>query len=268
MHEIIVWIMRAALVVALVSWLVGLLLRRHTARNTAESVLQTTRDLYSGRHEYRIVSPSEFAGSDIGYYDWMQAFLESYGFRHIADIENVTLARKMPQTRAFIRSMLSADGTVTAGIYDVRLGGWMRLLQLLHALPRDLRTLDLETEFSDGTFVMTSNSLGADNTSSPPQIRKQQYPRATGPADLLSFHQRAVGEALTQRPDVAPLALSTFDDLLASQHRQQDLKNAYAVSIGFMDRAELMRIADGQSTGAARAVADEIETIKAKRDEQ
>ncbi len=267
MHDIVVWVMRTALVVAVVSWLITLLLRRFTPRDAAKNILETSRGLYSGRHEYRVVSPSEFAGLDIDYYDWMQQFLAGYGFRHVADIENVTLARKMPQARAFIRSMLSRDGTVTAGIYDVRFGGLMRLLQMLHMLPRDVRSLDLETELSDGTFITTSNSLGADRTSSPPQIRKLQYPRTTPPAELLDLHWQAVQESLAQRPGVAPIAFSTFEELLEAQHRQQELKNAHYASIGYMDRAELMGIADGKTSATTQAVADEIEAIKAERGE-
>ena len=268
MHDTIVWVARIAFAVMVISWLISWLLSRLGPRRSAKAILDTQKKLYSERHEYRTVSAHDFRDLDLAYYDETQAWLEAQGFRHLGDVENVTLARTMPRARAFIRSMVSADGTISAGVYDVRLKSWMRLLQRLFVLPRDMRTLDLETELSDGTFVATSNNLGADAMTPPPGLDRSLYPRETLPEELLSCHTRAVKQALASSPGVTAVAHRTLDELLEAEHRLQAMKNAHRKSIGYVDRRELARIDGGKNPQAAQELADEIEAIKAEEDER
>jgi hypothetical protein len=267
MNELIVWwVIRIGILIIGIVWLISFLVKKRMSRDAAEEILETTTALYSTRHNFRTVSPTDFPDLDIAYYDRMQAWFTHHGFRHMGDIEDTTLSQKMPNARAFIRCMLSADGATTVGIYDVRFGGLFRLMQMVGLLSRNMKTIDIETEFSDGTFITTSNCLGDDPTTPPPEIHKRLHPRDTSPDELLWSHQEAVRQALEGKPGLSALAFSTLDEMLESQHRQQELKNAHQASIGYMDRQELMKIADGKSTVAAQAVADEIEQIKAERE--
>ena len=267
MNEIILWwVIRIGLLTIGIAWLISFLVKKRMSRDAAEEILQTTTALYSTRHNFHTVSPSDFPDLDIAYYDRMQAWFTHHGFRHMGDIEDTTLSQKMPRARAFIRCMLSTDGAIAVGIYDIRLRGLFRLMQIVGLLSRNMKTIDIETEFSDGTFITTSNCLGDDPTTPPPEIHKRLHPRDTSPDELLWSHQGAVRQAVDSRPGLSALSFSTLDEMLESQHRQQELKNAHQASIGYMDRQELMKIADGKSTAAAEAVADEIEQLKTQRE--
>jgi hypothetical protein len=255
------WILMAGL-----SGLVLLLLfrrpRTRTPRQAAEHILEQQKAVYGGRHEFCEVSPRDFPGLDLTHYDATRDALARKGFRVLGDIEDLTLSRQFPALRTFVRVLAGPDGTVSAGIYNIRLRGFQRVLQIFGSLPRDLRTVGFETALDDGTFVGTSNALGADRTGDVPGILRFQLPRGTPAAEILARHEASVREALAARPGASPRRVASLNDALEIQHHVQELKNAHRQSMGYMDREELERIAGPRLQGEAEAVADEIEKIK------
>lgn len=243
----------------------SLLTRRSPARSVARRVVKLQQSVYSGRHEYRVVSAAEFADLDLGFYDQTQAWFESQGFRYVGDVQNVTLARTMGWGRSFARFMVSADGAIAGCCYDIRICGWMRLLQVVGLLPRDLRTVELESGFGDGTFLVTCNTKGLDRTSPPSGLVRQQFEHDTTPEWLLGSHRAARQQLLAAGPGLATTALATLDDCLQLEHGMQDLKNARYGAMGYMNSEELARMAGGSaSPEMVQAVAEEIEKQKAQ----
>ena len=218
---------------------------------TSKKTAHQTAKVFSGRHQFQIVTPLAFPGKRLGFYESTQRFLEGQGFRWLGDIEDLTLTETHPNMRTFIRCMISADGTISGGIYDVELKGWMRLLQLIGLLPRKLQVLDLETEFNDGTYLCTSNSKGLDQLDAPPSIRKIQYPQHTDLMDLLNVHRGVLAQWTAQDPEYLPLRISSLEEGLEAQHRMQDLQNSFRKQVGLLTREEARRMAGGwMSLGA------------------
>ncbi len=204
-------------------WLLDARTRR-AARRGAREALEMNKALYSGTHEFVGVDPTQFRRVDLRYYDSTRSWLEREGFRMLGDVEDLTVTRQSPLLRTFIRVLSGDDGTVVAGIYHVRPTGFMRLLQAIGLMPRNMRVLDLQTEFDDGRFVVTSNTEGVDTTTSPSSILLHRVPLAKRPDRLLSLHRQRVRELL--EVDESRLrCVRSINDALAAEERLQFLKS-------------------------------------------
>lgn len=258
------WIFAIASLLVVVGLFLALVVLSSRKRKAARDILDMQKSVYSTRHEYQLTTPAAFADLDLPYYDHMHAWLASQGFRFLGDLENLTLSRAMPWGRTMIRRMVSSDGVISAAIYDVRPTGMLRVLQSIGMIPRDFRTLDLASELSDGTFIVTSNTLGADTTTPPPGIVTYRYPRPTPPQELFEYHVQGIRYVMSQRPGAQSLTCATLAESLESSHRAQDLRIAQHQAIGFMNTEELDRITGGRMPDTVAAVGREIEAIKAK----
>lgn len=245
--------------ISVVDWLI---LRPRRLRQTARNTLDKIKAIYCGAHEYRQVRPEEFPQLDLHFYAQTQSDLEKLGFRHLGDLEDVTLARANPNLQAFIRSMLGDGGTVMAGHYDACCRGTLRLLQRLGFLPRNLRSIGMETEFSDGTFVGTSTSPLSRRMNRPPAIKAHYLPPGTPAAQVLAEHRRHVTQYLREHPGTLPRSFSTLDEVRDSQNRLIEIASRYRAKIGYMETGEMEQIASPGLKGSAAAVAKEIEKIK------
>lgn len=186
--------------------------------------------VYTIQHEYRVVSPADFPQLDMAYYERTQGKLEALGFTFLGDVENVTLR---PWSRAMIRHMASSDGLTMAEFYHARFRTWLRVLQMLTPGGWDLRLLEFTSEFSDGTFVNTRNTLGADNITPPQGVYVSRHRRSLGPKKLLGHHQQAVQEWLQDRPGVSLVPHLTLEGNLQVCHRVQALRIQQHHTTGF-----------------------------------
>jgi hypothetical protein len=184
---------------------------------------------FAGRHEFERVSPSDIPDLDPILYDDAQAALERLGFSVLADIEDKTLSKIYPDMRTFIRVMVGGNGTIIAGLYQLKIRpwpfGWLK--KLLAQPPEPCFIVDLETEFNNDTYLVTNNSLGLDNTGEPEAIYKVQLPVESTLEELLNQHAAAIAQWHEEVPDMKPLSHPTFEAVIEAQHRMQELRNAY-----------------------------------------
>jgi hypothetical protein len=178
-------------------------------------------------YEYRMVQPSEFPELDSEFYDRARSWFEARGFRFLGDRENVTLSRIMPRARTFIRTMVSADGTIFGGAYHVK-------LQQVRGLPAEARIIEFETELSDGTFVTTSNAPATARTLEVSGIDAERFPGETSPDELLRTHRERLAGVAESRPPLTATRLKTMEDVISFQRRMQALGAKYKQSIGYL----------------------------------
>lgn len=247
-----------------------LVLRPRRVRKGAGRTLDRMKKIFcGGPHEYRKVSPAEFPRLDHQFYRQKQVELERLGFRFLADVEDVTLARTNPNIRTFVRSMISEDGTIMSAVYDARpRQPFMRLLQLVGTLPRDLRNLDLETEFSDGSFVCVSTSSLAGRMKHPPEIKTIFLPQATPVPQLLETQRFRVSYYMREHPGLQPLRFTSHEEVRAAQNRMNEIKSRYRASIGYMAPGELEQIASPGLKTTAAEMAVEVEKLKREESEK
>jgi hypothetical protein len=255
-------------VLMLISGIAGILAwwaSGHVATDPADAaadILKTQKALYSGLHEFRAANPREFKGADLDFYAKSQKVLERNGFRFLGDVEDVTATAEFPQMRSFLRVFSGDGGAVMAAVYHVNMKGMYRMLQRVGVLPKHLKMVDLETELSDGTFIVTCNSKGADTTGAVPRIARFQYSIESTPEELLKLHREQLQQAMIREPLLTPVPARTLEEVLAAQNRLQEIKNAHKKGIGYMDAKELQNISGGEWTPEMQEVADEIERRK------
>lgn len=257
------WVFLAALLL-LGSWMV----RRLTASSGARSLFSSIKSIYEGDHEYAAVDPRAFDWMDLGYYDRMTPLLEERGFVHLEDLEDLTVSRAFPLTRTFVRCFTGAEGTIVAGVYDIQPRGWQRSLQMIGAIPKDLRTIDLETELTDGRFVLSTT---ADRKMAlidiPPGTNVEFYPRGVPLDDFLDDHTARVQAELDARPGLDLVRVHTARECRAMQVRLQRIKNRYKQGKGFLTAEDIARAADDPNAPEVRKLADAIEKEKRSRGE-
>jgi hypothetical protein len=238
----------------------------HPTEKAARDILATIEATYVPMHDYAVVDPAQFRHLDLQFYDRTAAMLCANGFRVVANVEDRTISNS-PGTvldRIMIRSLISRDGTVMASCYHPRIRNLLirALLWLLRKLPG--KVVDMETECTDGSFVLTSNALGAEVMTMPAILSVEFHPYSTGAHRILQRHTARVAEHLAQRSGVRAKVFATHDDVIASQNRLNAIKAAYRGEIGGITQAELEQLSVF-GTDLARDVHAAIRTEQLRR---
>ena len=147
----------------------------------------------------------------------------------------------MMDPRCFIRLCLNYDGTVQSAFYQIKPRIWWRILLWL-TRTRLSRSIDFETEFSDGSFVMTSNAEGAAVWDSPPLIFAEFLPAQTPLKTLLEKHRTRIAEH-ADTTGAQPLECRTLKEMLESQHRMEEIKSEFRRRVGWAKKSEWDKIA-------------------------
>jgi hypothetical protein len=229
---------------------------KEAQRKAAKNILEFQKAIYSSEpYEYRMVSPSEFPELDHDFYDRMRSSLESQGFRFLGDRENATLSRVAPDKRTFLRTMVNADGTICGAAWHRRLNRPFR------SFATDIKSIEFESELSDGTFVTTSNNLESARSLPFPGIEAERFPSETSADELLRVHRERLARVLESRPHLSPTKLQTMEDVIWFQRRQQMIKAKHKQSIGYAS-VESVEKALGRPLGTEqRTFAAEIKKL-------
>ncbi|HEX8916601.1 MAG TPA: hypothetical protein VF796_29895 [Humisphaera sp.] len=228
------------------------LLFRKIARDigtAAKGMVDLGKVMFAPRHEYRPATPDDIPAAARDRYDAATAELLGLDFRHLGDVVNVTIAGTGMSSPA-IRVFTSPDGSTSAGIYH---------------LPKDPAdptaepvTLDLETELTDGTYVVTNNTGGRNLMTPSPAEHRVQRPPATPVPELAALHAAELQKVLAAKPGTAAVPLGTLDEVMSMQHRLQRAKSGYRESIGYVDPDEVGRIADATNDEAIDVVRPQL----------
>lgn len=198
-------------------------------------LIEQHKKIYVERHEYRDATAADFKGLDRKWYDAATRELAQLGYAPLGDLVDETVARAAGLIIP-IRRFVSADGTNAAAIYQ--------FVQGRGALKVDLRVCDIETELSDGSFLATSNAEASQAASLPPQIRSTKLPADTPIAELVARHEDAKRKLLKKSGKLRATEIRTAAEYDAMQHRQEAIKAAFRQGIGYLDPAEVRRIAE------------------------
>jgi hypothetical protein len=202
-----------------------------------EKIVADTKAMYGQIHEYRPAEESDFDGVDREFYERTMQQLSDREFRHVGDIVDTTLfslGHASPPIRVFV----APDGQTVVGAYHVNLPNPPEHLQGVK-----MYTYDVSSEFSDGSFLVTSNTQGLDVMTPPPQLRKQQRPLETPLEELLTLHADEKSRLCAAEGNATCTVVSTMEEVLAGERRQQVIKNNFRANIGYTDPEEVRRIA-------------------------
>lgn len=210
----------------------------------AERIGEQVKTLAQDHFQYVSVKAEDFKNVDLSFYDSVRHGFEGRGFVYLDDQQNVTLC-KQSGVKTFLRYLLGPDNSTMAAIYHFNRGS------------RSLKIVDVETWFSDGCFVCTSNAEMAAKLDTPPEIGALRMASETTWETLLETHQGRVAEYLASHPGVKPVQLNGMADIRRAQEAQQRIKAAFRKKTG-LSKTELERIAGGPSPVVDR-IHDELE---------
>ena len=215
------------------------------AERAAKEILATIEASYAAGHDYVVVDPQSFRHLDLVFYERTAKVLSVEGFRRVADVEDrtITAAPGSVLMPVLIRSMLSKDGAIMTAMYYPRIKppGVRFLLWMLGKLPG--KVIDMETEFQDGSFVLTSNAAGAAAIDLPTLISAEHMPAKSSVLGVLQRHIVRVTAHAAARPGVSSKKIATLAELLASQNRMNAIRAAFRGEIGGITKEELDRLA-------------------------
>lgn len=220
------------------------------ARETEEMMQR----LYAPKHDRRLVEANAFK-VDHAFYERTTRWLEQRGYRTLGDYELADLKGTPQEAACFLRVTASEDGTVTAAMFHFKPRVlWLRLL--MQVLARGgMKTVEFQTEFSDGTFVCTSNAKLASAAKLPREIDTLYLPAKTALEELQTKHLERVAAYLERNPAATVRLVRTLEDAFAAEDRQDARKAAFRQEVGGMTREELFAHAD---TPAKRDAAEKI----------
>jgi hypothetical protein len=210
------------------------------SESAAGQMMTLNKSLYSGPHEFRPAQEDDFQGLDRTYYETTTADLNARGFRHLGDVVDATI-QATTTLRVPVRVLSSHDGTTQAAVYDAT-SARLKTFGTADA-PLKMLLCEFGTEFSDGTFLITSTSEQAALASVSPRIRRQFHPADTPPLQLLQLHESEKQKIMAATPQLSCTVCNTLADALALEQRQQEAKNEYRQEIGYVDPEEVRRIA-------------------------
>ena len=186
-------------------------------------------------HEFATVDAGQYQ-VDHAFYENGQQLLTSRGYRFLGDCEDLTF-RKQSGLRIPIRTLASGDGVTAAGLYHFRPRWIWRAMGGAEA-----KVLDLETQFADGRWLVTTNATLAGALNSPPAVDSLHLPARTPLLVIADTHTQRLVQFLRANPGVQPVRFNTLDDIQRAQADLQRIKAAHRQAAG-LSKDELERIA-------------------------
>jgi hypothetical protein len=198
---------------------------------------------YAGEHEYTRVDPAEFMDADLDFYREAARAFEAQGFRHLADVEDLTLTRIHPDSRTFLRVFVDDGRMIRAAAYHVRpRGALIAMLQVVRMAPRSLYIVELVSELPRGRFLSTSNTSGLVALELPPELKCERLAPDCKIAALVEHHRARLTETLRRDPGASPETLENYDAVLASVQRSNLAAARHRAKLRGLSRDELERL--------------------------
>jgi hypothetical protein len=221
-------------------------------QSIARQILHQQRSLYAAPHEHTPANPDDFPDVDRVFYDSTQRELETLGFRFLDDVENVTLSRNMPALRTFSRTMTGDDDTIVARIYQLLPTG---------RGGRDIRAIELTTEFTDFTFMVTTNAEIQLDASNIRGIIITRLPPSTSASQLVQHHRSAVAAARSKTSSA--VRCSTMDAIFNSIRRAHAVRAVHRKRNGYVTLDDLKLIRGEPLTELDQQIFEEINQLEA-----
>jgi hypothetical protein len=215
----------------------------------AGDIKKLSESIYVPRHEYQHVDPRAFRHLDLRFYDSVRDGLVSLGCIWLGDVENMTLKGTPNDFRTFIRMMVSDDKLICIGLYHPKPKFWVRLLLWMLRIKVG-KTIDCETELSNGGYLVTSNAAEAGKLNAPPGFDMKYFPVKTPHETIFEAHRQRLKDWLAANPGIHATAMRTPEDALEMQHRMQAAKAAYRKAVGHVSEDELRKMGADPQTAA------------------
>lgn len=230
MKRLFLWIF---LLVALVAGGVYGVVLLATAR-AAEDVFHQLTSVYDEVHELLPADPDAFPGVPREGYTMVGAELSEMGFRRLGSMEDRTVSEALPAMRTYLDVYTNATGDIFCATYRVQ-------------TPEiEQQIVDFESQFEDGTFLATTNSLAAAWMTPAPQIDTEIMDAYASTGRISMRHRERLAEA-RERGRLTK-TVSSLEEVLQTQRAFSAFEVEHRQSVGYMTYDELLAMS-GQDRG-------------------
>jgi hypothetical protein len=214
--------------------------------------------LCEAEHQFETVDASQYRELDYAFYEEGRLVLETHGYRFLADREDLTF-RRQHGLRIPLRLLLSRDGGTVAALYHLRQRWYLRALGV-----KDSKVIDLQTRFTNGEWLLTSNAQAAGALDQPPGVDGIYLTADTFLETVIESHTKRVAVYLAKQIDVHPVVSATLEDV-DRLNAELDRRKADHRRHQGLSQEELQRIAGTSASPALTILHDGINAGRAQQ---
>ncbi len=204
----------------------------------ANNLITYMKNIYANPHEFYEADISKYEKIDTNFYKIKTEEFINSGFNKIIDIEDVTITQNNPNMRTCIRYFSNKQGTINASCFHLNFGKIAKIFSIFTKNPANLYSIELETEFIDGSFIITNNLLESSKLIDYPEsIVIHKYTKSTPLSTLIDSHTariEATGKPIREVHGV--------EDIISVSDRMLMIKNRYMKSKGYANREMYQQI--------------------------
>ena len=239
----------------------------------AQKILAIMRNLQNAQ-TYVEVDETSFSHLDLQAYRQIGDTLKTFGFEYLVDLELVELSTSATVLfkPTMVRVYTSADGYISVAHYQLK-PRLDRLIPLLIKGVLNLRLLaaplfflsqlptrnyfDVETEYDDGSFQLTSNASEAGHLSQAPTVHATYFSRTSNFETLLTHHKTELSKHLASGAKAT--VIKTLVQQRQMQHRLKQVKDAHRIAINWISEPEMHSL--GSNKELSDALMEEVRRL-------
>jgi tetratricopeptide (TPR) repeat protein len=231
------------------------------ARRVLAHVRENTPDFIKVKVPYRHLDRKFYAAA--------KSELEASQFKHIVNVEPLHITR--PQgIKTFWSVLVSPSGRTVAIIcesYDEPASAFARIkANTFGALPNRVAYVELVSEFSDNSYVITNNLGKHQIFDASPNSDYMSMDATVDINRLVGMHRSRMDDYLSEHPGIQSTVVRSWKDFTALLNRQRLQKLAHRTTLeGGIKESELQRLTGSDYVKVAGLVRDELATLLAKR---
>jgi hypothetical protein len=193
------------------------------------------------RQTFVPVEPAQFKHLDLAFYERTRAAFEAEGFTHYGDFVIPELKETGTDLRCFLRALVTTDGVCAAACYHPKPVWWWRwLLWILRSPMRKI--FEVETEFSDDVFIISTNAPDSGLLATPPLFFREGFSPMVAPTEMCRRHRAKVAAYLNAHPGVAVRRVTDVVSLVRMQNRHHDVLGAHIQMMRGLSSEDLQRL--------------------------
>ena len=224
----------------------------------ARDLIEYMKNIYANPHEFYEADITQYENIDREFYETVTKEFNELHFNKIIDIEDLTVTQNNPNMRTCIRYFSNKQGTVNVSCFHVNFGNVAKFFSLFRKNPTDIKSIELETEFTDGSFILTNNLLESSKLIDyPDTIEVFKYTASTPISALLEAHIQKIEATKKEMREV-----HSIGDIIDVSDRMLAIKNRYMKSKGYADREMYKQINNGKLSRKDEQFIKVLEEVK------
>lgn len=191
--------------------------------------------------DIRLAHPPDYPRADPAFYGKCQKTMESQGYSYLADIEIANFRGTYMDPRAFIRLMVSGDGTVCCSFMKRRLPLFHRIMQTGIV---SNEYYDFTVEGVDGRFFSVAKGFDNSQLETAPETITRLAPTRYCLDEVRRLFEHEYAAFRAENSGFVPCRRTTIDETIASNQRHAAFTCAFHVGRGYITREDVTKFID------------------------